>query len=59
MFDFVNRAAGNILNVVEDTLDFNIDGDKVKQLVEDGLTIYEIAALYSVSTDLIEEILKD
>jgi len=59
MFDFVEDAFDNMLDVCEDTLNFDVDEDKIIKLAQDGMSVYAIVAVTGQSAAVIEAILDD
>lgn len=59
MFDFIEDAFDNVLDVADDLLSFEVDTDKVIKLAQDGMSVYAIADLTGTSVDVIKDIIND
>ena len=55
MFDFIEDAFDNVLDVADDLLSFELDTDKVIKLAQDGMSVYAIADLTGTSVDIIND----
>jgi len=60
MFDFIESAVNNVLDVGEGFLDGEPPSkQQLSKLASDGLSIYAISEATGVATDVIESILTD
>ena len=59
MFDFIEDAFDNVIDVADDLLSFEVDTNKVIKLAQDGMSIYAIADLTNTSVDVIRSIVND
>ena len=60
MFGWFEDAVDNILDVADTVTDFELPSKRqVAKLVDTGLTVASIAAMYDVGTDVIEGLLED
>ncbi len=60
MFDFIESAVNNVLDVGEGFLDGELPSkQQLSKLASDGLSIYAISEATGVATDVIESILTD
>lgn len=59
MFDFIENAIVNAMDVVEDLFEGDLSKRKVAKLISDGLTVGAIAHGFGVAEDVIESVLED
>lgn len=60
VFSFISKAVGNTLDVATDLVfEQKIETKKVKRLLNDGLTVYEIAEVTGIGVNTVRKLLED
>ena len=57
MFDFIEDAFDNVLDIVDDGFNMEVDSNKSTKLAKDGFTVYEIANLTNTSVSIVSAVL--